>query len=189
MLFQDYHLFEFNAGGKRYAVPDPEWDMGRETYAARNVRIGALMDRGITTFNYTDDFGDDWRHSVTVEVVTDADPAVECPRFIDGDRARRRKMSVACPASRNSSTRWQSGDIRNIAKSWTGTEVASSRMILPAIRSMTGCQTRAPPTPRKSCLRKRPAQPPLTGTRPIRGLRRMLTPCPANEVNRSSRST
>jgi hypothetical protein len=34
MLFQDYHLFEFNAGGKRYAVPDPEWDFGRETYAA-----------------------------------------------------------------------------------------------------------------------------------------------------------
>ena len=77
MPFQDYHLFEFNAGGKRYAVPDPEWDFGRETYAARNVRIGALVDRGITTFNYTYDFGDDWRHSITVEAVTDADPAVE----------------------------------------------------------------------------------------------------------------
>ena len=86
MLFQDYHLFEFNAGGKRYAVPDPEWDFGRETYAARNVRIGALLDRGITTFNYTYDFGDDWRHSITVEAVTDADPAVEYPRFVDGDR-------------------------------------------------------------------------------------------------------
>ncbi len=86
MLFQDYHLFEFNAGGKRYAVPDPEWHFGAETYAARNVRIGALVDRGITTFNYTYDFGDDWRHSITVEAVTDADPAVEYPRFIDGDR-------------------------------------------------------------------------------------------------------
>lgn len=86
MLFQDYHLFEFNAGGKRYAVPDPEWDFGRETYAARNVRIGALVVRGITTFNYTYDFGDDWRHSITVEAVTDADPAVEYPRFVDGDR-------------------------------------------------------------------------------------------------------
>ena len=86
LLFQDYHLFEFNAGGKRYAVPDPEWDMGRETFAARNVRIGALVDRGITTFNYTYDFGDDWRHSITVEAVTDADPAVEYPRFVDGER-------------------------------------------------------------------------------------------------------
>ncbi len=88
MLFKDYHLFEFNAGGKRYAVPDPdpEWDFGADTYAARNVRIGALVDRGITTFNYTYDFGDDWRHSITVEAVTDADPAVEYPRFLDGDR-------------------------------------------------------------------------------------------------------
>lgn len=86
MLFQDYHLFEFNAGGKRYAVPDPEWDFGRETYAARNVRIGALIDRGITTFSYTYDFGDDWRHSITVEAVRDADPAVEYPRFVDGER-------------------------------------------------------------------------------------------------------
>ena len=86
MLFKDYHLFEFNAGGKRYAVPDPEWDFGADTYTARNVRIGALVDRGITTFNYTYDFGDDWRHSITVEAVTDADPAVEYPRFLDGDR-------------------------------------------------------------------------------------------------------
>ncbi len=86
MLFEDYHLFEFNAGGRRYAVPDPEWDLGRETYAARNVRIGALVERGIETLDYTYDFGDDWRHSITVEAVTDADPAVEYPRFVDGDR-------------------------------------------------------------------------------------------------------
>jgi hypothetical protein len=86
MLFEDYHLFEFNAGGKRYAVPDPEWDFGRETYAARNVRIGALVDRGITAFDYTYDFGDDWRHSITVEAVTDADPAFQYPRFVDGER-------------------------------------------------------------------------------------------------------
>lgn len=39
MTTPDYHLFEFNAGGKRYAVPDPEWDMGRETYAARNDSV------------------------------------------------------------------------------------------------------------------------------------------------------
>ena len=69
-----------------YAVPDPEWDFRRETYAARNVRIGALMDRGITTFDCTCDFGDDWRHSINVEAITDADPAVEYPRFVDGNR-------------------------------------------------------------------------------------------------------
>ena len=86
MLFKDYHLFEFNAGSRRYAVPDPEWDFGRETYAARNVRIGALVERGITTFHYTYDFGDDWRHSITVEAVTDAASAIDYPHFVDGER-------------------------------------------------------------------------------------------------------
>lgn len=66
--------------------PHPEWDFGRETYAVRNVRIGALVDRGVTTFRYTYDFGDDWRHSITIETVADADLTVEYPRFIDGER-------------------------------------------------------------------------------------------------------
>ena len=45
-------------------------------------------------FNYTYDFGDDWRHSITVEAVTDADPAVEYPRFNDriAKIARRRTL-------------------------------------------------------------------------------------------------
>lgn len=85
MLFQDYHLFEFNVGGKRYAVPDPEWDLGAENYAARNVRIGALVDRRIVAFDRTYDFGDDWRHSIAIEAVAAANAAVEYPRFIDGE--------------------------------------------------------------------------------------------------------
>jgi Plasmid pRiA4b ORF-3-like protein len=36
--------------------------------------------------SYTYDFGDDWRHSVTTESVTAADPKLDYPRFIDGDR-------------------------------------------------------------------------------------------------------
>lgn len=55
-----------------------------------------------------------------------------------GDRRRGRKMSAACPASRTSSKQWQSLDMRNTAKSWTGTAVASSRKILTSIRSMIG---------------------------------------------------
>jgi hypothetical protein len=86
MLFEDYHLFEFRIGERRYAVPDPEWDLGRETYAARNVRIGALIERGVAAFAYTYDFGDDWRHTITIEGVDDANPDLEYPRFIEGER-------------------------------------------------------------------------------------------------------
>ncbi|MEZ5801977.1 MAG: plasmid pRiA4b ORF-3 family protein [Rhizobiaceae bacterium] len=36
MLPDDYHLFEFRADGKRYAIPDPEWDSLRDkTYWRR----------------------------------------------------------------------------------------------------------------------------------------------------------
>ena len=86
MLFEDYHLFEFEVDDKRYGIPDPEEHYGGKTRAARNVRIGALIERGIKAFSYTYDFGDDWQHTITIEAVTDADPAAEYPRFIDGER-------------------------------------------------------------------------------------------------------
>ncbi len=85
MPFDDYHLFEFRADGKRYAIPDPEWDnMGDRTYSAKTTRLGTLVDRGVTKLAYTYDFGDDWRHTVTIEAIADADPAVDYPRYLDG---------------------------------------------------------------------------------------------------------
>lgn len=86
MLFEDYHLFEFEADGKRYGIPDPEEHYGGKTRAARNVRITTLIERGIEAFSYTYDFGDNWQHTITIEAVMDADPAAEYPRFIDGER-------------------------------------------------------------------------------------------------------
>jgi len=87
MPFEDYHLFEFRADGKRYAIPDPEWDSLRDrTYSAKTMRLGALINRGVTELTYTYDFGDDWRHTVTIEAIADADPAVEYPRYVDGAR-------------------------------------------------------------------------------------------------------
>ncbi|MBS7543040.1 plasmid pRiA4b ORF-3 family protein [Ancylobacter oerskovii] len=87
MPFQDYHLFEFRAGEQRFAIPDPEWDSLRDrTYSAKTLRLGALIDRGVTEFSYTYDFGDDWRHTITIETTTAADPARDYPRYLDGAR-------------------------------------------------------------------------------------------------------
>lgn len=58
MPFEAHHLFEFNAGGKRYAVPDPEWDFGGDLCRPQ-CPDRRSVDRGITTFTYTCDFGDD----------------------------------------------------------------------------------------------------------------------------------
>ena len=84
MLFEDYHLFQFEIGDHRYGYPDPEW--GDEMRDARNIRLGAILARGETRFTYTYDFGDDWRHTIVVENVVVADPTVEYPRFIEGAR-------------------------------------------------------------------------------------------------------
>ena len=35
------------SGGKRYRIADPEWDDVRAILDARNVKIGALVDRGL----------------------------------------------------------------------------------------------------------------------------------------------
>lgn len=84
MLFEDYHLFQFEIGDRRYGYPDPEW--GDDMRDARNIRLGPILARGETRFTYTYDFGDDWRHTVVVEEVVAADPMIDYPRFIDGAR-------------------------------------------------------------------------------------------------------
>lgn len=85
MPFEDTHLFEFRAGEQRFAIPDPEWDsLHDRTYSAKTLRLGALIDRGVTEFSYTYDVGDDWRHTITIEATTAADPATDYPRYLDG---------------------------------------------------------------------------------------------------------
>ncbi|MFP4539180.1 MAG: plasmid pRiA4b ORF-3 family protein [Dichotomicrobium sp.] len=86
MPFKDYHLFEFEVDGKRYGIPDPEWDDVRQTFDAKNIKLAALTDRDVSRFAYTYDFGDNWQHTVTIEAIGPADPAVDYPRFLDGAR-------------------------------------------------------------------------------------------------------
>jgi len=84
MLFEDCHLFQFEIGNRRYGYPDPDW--GNDMRDARYIRLSSVVDRNVTRFTYTYDFGDDWRHSVVVEDVFAAEPIVDSPRFVDGAR-------------------------------------------------------------------------------------------------------
>jgi Plasmid pRiA4b ORF-3-like protein len=86
MPFENYHLFRFDVDDKRYGISDREWDHVHETLDAKNIKLGTLVERGVSAFSYTYDFGDDWRHSVIIENITAADPALDYPRFIDGSR-------------------------------------------------------------------------------------------------------
>jgi hypothetical protein len=86
MLFENRHLFQFDVEGKRYGIPDPEWDAGPAVLEAKNTKLGALVKRGVSRFSYTYDFGDNWQHSVTIENTAAADPALDYPRFVEGAR-------------------------------------------------------------------------------------------------------
>lgn len=86
MLFENYHLFQFDIGDTRYGIPfDDEWS-GIPTRDAGNIRLGKLVERGIADFSYTYDFGDNWRHTVAIEAVEPANPEKEYPCFVDGER-------------------------------------------------------------------------------------------------------
>ncbi|WP_263289074.1 plasmid pRiA4b ORF-3 family protein [Oricola cellulosilytica] len=81
MPSEDCHLFEFRTHGKRYAISDPEWDSQWDrNYSAKSMKLGTLIDLGVTELTYTHHFGDNCQHTITIEAITDADTAVEYPR-------------------------------------------------------------------------------------------------------------
>ena len=86
MLFENYHLFRFDVGPRGhetgYGIPDPDGFMN--VIDAKHATLGQLIESETKKFTYTYDFGDDWRHTVTVEAVTSSDPKLAYPRFIDG---------------------------------------------------------------------------------------------------------
>jgi hypothetical protein len=85
MGWEDCHLWHFEAGGKRYGIPDRVWP-DSEMAAARNVKLASLIDRGVRELLYTYDFGDDWRHSIIIEAVGPGDVGVKYPIFVAGER-------------------------------------------------------------------------------------------------------
>ncbi len=85
MGWEDCHLWHFEAGDRRYGIPDPMWPESGMT-AAKNVKLAALIDKGVRELVYTYDMGDDWRHTITIETVGPGELDVKYPRFVDGAR-------------------------------------------------------------------------------------------------------
>lgn len=71
---------------ERYGIPDPEFSFGSPISDERRVTLDAIA-KAATSFTYTYDFGDDWRHDVTVEKVLPAEDTITVPACIDGRRA------------------------------------------------------------------------------------------------------
>jgi len=87
MRWWDYHLYEFEIGDRFYGVPSSDDVLyERKVYKASGLRLATVLERGIREFLYVYDFGDNWRHRITVLDVRQGDADVEYPRFISGAR-------------------------------------------------------------------------------------------------------
>jgi hypothetical protein len=80
--WDDKHLHQFDIDGETYGMKVPgEAPIPDE----REFQLGPLL-RGVETFDYLYDFGDDWSHEISVKPVplTPRSPKAEC---LDGERA------------------------------------------------------------------------------------------------------
>ena len=87
MGWQDYHLHEFEIGGQRYGVPDPDYDQPGEVVKDSDVKLSRALPRKGASLLYSYDFGDNWVHSVILEDILPMEPDTKYPRVVDGARA------------------------------------------------------------------------------------------------------
>jgi hypothetical protein len=84
MGWTDSHLHEFEVDDARYGVPDPDWDDDDVKDESR-TKLFRVAGSG-SKLRYTYDFGDNWRHDITVEKVLPPEPGVRYPRCTSGRR-------------------------------------------------------------------------------------------------------
>jgi hypothetical protein len=86
MGWQDYHFHEFEIAGRRYGVPDSDYDSPGEVARESSVKLSSALPRKGATLLYSYDFGDNWTHAVTLEDIVLTDPDAQYPRVMDGAR-------------------------------------------------------------------------------------------------------
>ena len=91
MGWENRHLYQFEAGGTRWDMPDPTPGWTRETNLVGKATLADLVKAADTatadgpTAIYTYDFGDDWRHVLTIEATHEPVPGHLYPRLIEID--------------------------------------------------------------------------------------------------------
>jgi len=84
MGWQNSHFYRFDVGGIKYTDPESAAELGKE--AAGRTRLGALALTEGSRFEYTYDFGDNWRHEIVVEEVLPSGQE-KVPVCLEGRRA------------------------------------------------------------------------------------------------------
>lgn len=77
--WDNYHLFQFSPRGYGtwpvISIPEPEYDdiNAGERLDAKKTKLKDIFIREKQKYIYIYDFGDDWKHEITLEKITDAD--------------------------------------------------------------------------------------------------------------------
>jgi hypothetical protein len=85
MGWENCHLHQFEIGGRRYGVPDPDYVpvFGKPIQVEGRARLGSLVDKG-DRFSCEYDFGDSWEHEIVVEQTLPAGPGSATSRCLEG---------------------------------------------------------------------------------------------------------
>ena len=90
MGWTDSHLHDFGVGGLTYGdvelLSAERTDDDARVYDANEVRMCDFSRQPGTSFKYVYDYGDNWRHTVTLEKILAVKPAPKTATCIDGAR-------------------------------------------------------------------------------------------------------
>lgn len=87
MGWGNMHLHAFQIGDARYGVPNEDWGGTDGLNDDTRFDVAAVLQNGPKQFVYTYDFGDDWRHTVTVESILPVDEKNLLPLCLAGANA------------------------------------------------------------------------------------------------------
>ncbi|MGC9237832.1 MAG: plasmid pRiA4b ORF-3 family protein [Thiomonas sp.] len=88
MGWTNSHLHEFEIEGQRYGMALDEYPVDKPAKLDKDFRLADLLGTSVQNFIYTYDFGDDWRHVVTVEQLLKPDPEYNTwPQCLEGQNA------------------------------------------------------------------------------------------------------
>lgn len=86
MGWENYHLYMFRIGSKKYGPPDPDGIDDLGMVDAKRKRFAEVAPSVGATFTYVYDYGDDWEHELLLEAILMPEPAVTYPRCLAGER-------------------------------------------------------------------------------------------------------
>jgi hypothetical protein len=126
MGWENSHLHQFIVGKTYYGEPDPEY--GDTMKDDRRVRLRAIAHEEGARFSYEYDFGDGWRHVITVEHIQPLNEYMIVPRCLDEHAPALPKIVVALGDMLICSRRYEIALIpstRSFVPGWESTMIQS----------------------------------------------------------------